>query len=62
VLYKKHFCPSSQAESLLEEFKEEIKPVRKSSVLGLDKSYEVIISEVNKKDKVEINKLFTVRF
>lgn len=28
----------------------------------MDKSYEVIVSEVNKKDKVEINKLFTVRF
>jgi hypothetical protein len=60
-LYEQHFNPSKKVESTLEELKEE--PVRKSSSYAvMDKDYEVIVSEVNKKDQVEMGKLFTTRF
>ncbi len=30
--------------------------------MGLDKNYEVIVSETTKKEKAEINRLFTMKF
>lgn len=47
-------------DSIFEEMKVE-EPKRKNS-FDIDRNYDVIVSEITKKERVELNKLFTMRF
>ena len=53
-------CIKKEEESMFEELKME-EPKRKNSY-EINRNYEVLVSEVTKKEKVELNKLFTMRF
>ena len=52
---------NKKEESMFEEMKIE-EPKRKNSIGEYDKNYDVIVSEMTKREKAPLNKLFTMRF